>query len=163
MIKFDDPSFSVELLRCDYCTNGSIKYPPPSNLASTVAHQHALRERHASPPCACTRGTNLTNAARLCTQEAPSTCRRSVPNGRFRPRLPLMRLAARSVREGGCGGGRRSPAGARGRTARDVLNAEGRVRAARCPSRSERRARAPCRAASVRFRLKALWDCTPCS
>ena len=101
MIKFDDPSFSVELLRCDYCTNGSIKYPPASNLASTVALQHALRERHASPPCACTRGTNLTNAACLCTQEAPSTCRRSVPNGRFRPRLPLMRPAARSVRRGG--------------------------------------------------------------
>ena len=65
--------------------------------------------------------------------------------------------------QGGCGGGRRSPAGARAAGARDVLNAEGRVRAARRPSRSERRARAPCRAASVRFRLEALWDCTPCS
>jgi hypothetical protein len=58
--------------------------------------------------------------------------------------------------EGGCGGGRGSPAGARGRTARDVLDTEGRARAAWLPPRSERRARAPRRAASVRVSSRSV-------
>ena len=102
-------------------------------------------------------------AARLSTQEVPSTCRRSIPNGRLRPRLPLMRPAARSVRRGGA-----AAVGAR----QQVLVAG--PRAMSSTPRDEPGLLGyllvlndvlahPAALHLYVFRLEALWDCTRCS